>query len=109
MKGEPDRFLATVQVGVTVVSTLASVIGGVLAMELLKPFLAGVPHRGYQQLYSEPISVAIIVIIISFGLLVLGELVPKSLALSHSERIACFSAMPLDLLARISGYIRKDT
>ncbi len=106
MKGDPDRFLATVQVGVTVVSTLASVIGGVLAMEFLKPFFAGFPIEIVRQ-YSEPISVAMIVIIISFGLLVLGELVPKSLALSHAERIACLSAAPLELLAKVSGVFIK--
>ena len=103
MKGDPDRFLATVQVGVTVVGTLASVIGGVIAMELLKPFLSTVPI-GFIQHYSEVISVAVVVVIISFGLLVLGELVPKSLALSHAERIACFSAVPLELMAKLTSF-----
>ena len=102
MKGDPDRFLATVQVGVTVVGTLASVIGGVIAMELLKPFLASFPI-GFIQHYAEAISIAVVVVIISFGLLVLGELVPKSLALSHAERIACFSAIPLELMAKFTS------
>ena len=65
MKGEPDRFLATVQVGVTVVGTLASVIGGVLSMELLKPFFASIPIAFIQQ-YAEPISIAAVVVVISF-------------------------------------------
>jgi putative hemolysin len=102
MKGDPDRFLATVQVGVTVVGTLASVIGGVLAMELLKPILLNFPIEFIQH-YAEAISVGVVVIVISFGLLVIGELVPKSLALSHSERIACFSAMPLEIMAKFTS------
>jgi putative hemolysin len=102
MKDDPDRFLATVQVGVTVVTTLASVIGGVAAIEFIKPVISSIPIRGLQQI-SNLLAVGIVVVIISYVTLVIGELVPKSLALRFSEKIACFSARPLNLLARISG------
>ncbi len=103
MKDNPERFLATVQVGVTVVGTLASVIGGVAAVEFLKPIYSSVPI-GPVRSSAELLAVGTVVIIISYALLVLGELVPKSLALRYSEKIACFAARPLDFLSRVSGF-----
>ena len=102
MKDDPDRFLATVQVGVTVVTTLASVIGGVAAIEFIKPVISSIPIRPLQQI-SNLLAIGIVVVIISYATLVIGELVPKSLALRFSEKIACFSARPLNLLAKISS------
>lgn len=104
MKEEPDRFLATVQVGVTVVGTLASVIGGVTAVEFLKPVFLSIPV-GIIRNSAEFFAVGIVVIVISYATLVLGELVPKTLALRYSERIACFSARPINLLSKVSALI----
>ncbi len=104
MKEAPDRFLATVQVGVTVVGTLASVIGGVTAAESLKPVFLSMPV-GVIQDSAEFFAVGVVVIVISYATLVLGELVPKSLALRYSERIACFSARPINLLSKVSALV----
>lgn len=101
MKEDPDRFLATVQVGVTFVSTLASVLGGIIAAEHFKPLFLAIPYMSEQA--AELISVGIIVIIISYASLVVGELVPKSLALRYAERIACLSARPLNFLSRMTS------
>lgn len=106
MKENPERFLATVQVGVTVVSTLASVIGGVTAAEYLKPVLESVPFAPLQSA-AEFISVGIVVIAISYGTLIVGELVPKTLALRYSERIACLTARPLNLVAKLTSFFVK--
>jgi len=103
MKEEPDRFLATVQIGVTVVATLASVIGGVTASEFLKPVFLSIPFEPIQHI-SELLAVGTVVILISYCTLIVGELVPKSLALRYSERIACFTAKPIDLLSRLSHF-----
>src|SRR5574340_805905 len=103
MKEEPDRFLATVQIGVTVVATLASVIGGITALEFLKPVFLSIPFEPVQRI-SELLAVGTVVILISYGTLIIGELVPKSLALRYSERIACFTAKPIDLLSRLSHF-----
>jgi putative hemolysin len=102
MKNKPERFLATVQVGVTVIGTLASVLGGVIAIEFLKPLFSAIPIGSVQR-YSAFLAVTLVVAAISYVMLVLGELAPKSLALRYSERIACFSAKPLDLLSRVSS------
>ncbi len=99
LKDDPDRFLATVQIGVTLVSSLASAIGGAAAIGYLKPQIAALPFAAR---WSEAIALIIVVVPISYFSLVLGELVPKSLALRYSEQIACFVARPIELLARTS-------
>jgi putative hemolysin len=106
LKADPDRFLATVQIGVTVISTLASAIGGAAAAGYLKPKIAALPFP-FVARWAEAIALLIVVLPISYLSLVLGELVPKSLALRSSERIACFVARPIDFLARISAVFVK--
>lgn len=102
LKEDPGRFLATVQIGVTVVGSMASVIGGVATVTYLEPALA--------QMLPEPvaawtpvIALGITVTLISYFSLVLGELVPKSLGLRHSERLACLAARPILWLSRAAG------
>jgi putative hemolysin len=106
LKNDPDRFLATVQVGVTVVSSLASAIGGAAAIGFLKPRIEALPlplvHR-----WAEGIAILVVVLPISYLMLVLGELVPKSLALRFSERIACLVARPINFLARATSFLVK--
>lgn len=106
MKEKPENFLATVQIGVTVVSTLASVIGGVAAAQHLNPIFSSIPFGPVQSL-AEILSIGMVVAVIAYVSLVIGELAPKSIALRHSERIACFSARPLALLSRISFLVIK--
>ncbi|CAG0953740.1 partial hypothetical protein, partial [Gammaproteobacteria bacterium] len=109
MKEDPDKFLATVQVGVTVVSTLASVIGGIIASESIKPLIQSIPLLPVQDA-SEIIAIALVVAVISYVSLVLGELVPKTLAIRYAERIAVFSARPLDFTSRMSrAFVRLLT
>lgn len=109
LKDDPDRFLATVQVGITIIGSLASVIGGVTAAEQLKPLLASIPIEAVRKL-AEPIAVAMVVVVISYVTLVFGELIPKSLALRYSEELACVSARPLDFLSRAaSGFVKLLT
>jgi magnesium and cobalt exporter, CNNM family len=106
LKNDPDRFLATVQIGVTLVGTLASAIGGAAAIGYLEPTIAAsaIP---FVARWSEALALFIVVVPISYLSLVLGELVPKSLALKYSEQIACFVARPIDLLARATAVFVK--
>jgi putative hemolysin len=106
LKNDPDRFLATVQIGVTIVSSLASAIGGAAAISYLKPQIAALPLPLVAR-WAEAISLLIVVLPISYLSLVLGELVPKSLALRYSEQIACFVARPIEFLARVSSLFVK--
>ncbi|MEK7688799.1 MAG: hemolysin family protein [Deltaproteobacteria bacterium] len=109
LKSDPDRLLATVQIGITIIGSLASVIGGVAAIETLKPLLLSIPLWPFRE-FAEPISVGIVVIVISYVTLIFGELIPKSLALRYAEELACVSAGPVDFLSRISyGFVKLLT
>lgn len=106
LKEDPTRFLATVQVGVTVLGSMASVIGGAAAVQYLEPVL----QRLFPTLtirWTGAIAISITVALISYFMLVLGELAPKSLALRHSERLATFAARPIDRLSSIAAPLVK--
>lgn len=106
LQEDSDRFLATIQIGITVVSSLAAAIGGVAAIETLKPLVERIASLPLQRV-SEAIAVGLVVVVISYLSLIIGELVPKSLALRYPERIALWVARPIVLLSRFSsGLIR---
>lgn len=94
----PNRFLSTVQVGITVVGTLAGVYGGATIAKHLAEYLALVPALAP---HAEGIGLAVMVVSISYLSLILGELAPKRLALSNPERIAAAVARPLRLLSAL--------
>jgi magnesium and cobalt exporter, CNNM family len=104
LKDDSDRFLATVQIGITLVGSLASAVGGASAVEYLEPIFrrSGIP---FLQEWGGVLALGTVVMVISYLSLVLGELVPKSLALRHPERIACAVARPLDLFSRMFSII----
>ncbi|HEY7166633.1 MAG TPA: hemolysin family protein [Candidatus Binatia bacterium] len=104
LKADPDRFLATVQIGVTIVSSLASAIGGAAAIASLKPVIQSLPWPQVAS-WAEPIAIVVVVLPIAYLSLVLGELVPKSLALRFPERIATLVARPVDSLSRITAFL----
>ena len=106
LKEDADRFLATVQIGITLVGTLASVVGGASAVEHLTPIFqnSGIPLI---QEWGGTLALGTVVLVISYLSLVLGELVPKSLALRTPERVACIVARPLEWLSRLFALVVK--
>ncbi len=91
LRKEPERFFATVQIGITVVGATSAAIGGqTLVGELMSPLLALGLGR-----FAQDVSFVIVVGGISFLSLVLGELVPKSLGLRYAEGYALAVARPL--------------
>lgn len=100
LQEEPERFLSTVQIGVTLVSTLAAAIGGVIAVKYLMPILASIPVAFIQKA-AEPLALTLMVGGITYVTIVIGELVPKSLAIRHSEKIAFFTSAPVEVLSRL--------
>jgi putative hemolysin len=100
LQKDPHRLLAVVQIGMTVVGSTASAIGGVVAVEHLKPYLQSssieILRNG-----AEPIAVSIVVVILSYFLLILGELAPKTIGLQFADPVALHVARPLDIIARI--------
>jgi putative hemolysin len=97
---DPQRFLPTVQVGVTLVGILSGTFGGARIAGAVAPFIAHIPYLAQA---ATGIALALTVLGITFLTLVLGELVPKRLALRSPERIAARLAPSVALLARISA------
>lgn len=96
LRAQPERFLATVQIGITVVGAAAAAFGGSSIAGDLSPHLE--PMFGDA---AHEIAMVLVVAGIAFLSLVLGELVPKSLALRYATGYALFIARPLLWLARI--------
>ena len=99
LASDPNRFLPTVQVGITLVSTLAAVFAGGQLKGRLEEQVAQVPI-GFIAHNAEPIATGLLVLGITFLSLLLGELVPKRLALRHAEGLARFVAPVMNLLSR---------
>ena len=102
LQNDPHRFLATVQIGVTVVGSLASAVGGATAVEYFKPMLVSVPYPFIREA-AEPISIGIVVALVSYFSLILGELAPKTVGLQYADRMALIVAKPVNALATIGG------
>ena len=103
LQAEPDRLLATVQIGVTVMGALSSAIGGAAAVTTLEPVLADVPIPFIAK-GAGAISIGIVVLVISYLSLIIGELVPKSIALRNPEKVGLFVAGPITFISRISSF-----
>lgn len=95
----PNRFLPAVQTGITLVGLLAGAFGGATIAEEIADALEKTARFAP---YAEAIGVAIVVVILTFLSLVIGELVPKRIALAYPERIACWVARPVDWLSRLT-------
>ncbi|WP_432133813.1 hemolysin family protein [Streptomyces sp. bgisy154] len=90
---EPNRFLATIQIGITLAGFLASATA---AVSLAEPL---VPALGFAGRAAEPLAIALVTLTLTFVTLVVGELAPKRLAMQYAQRWALLAATPLDVLA----------
>jgi len=94
---EPERLLSTVQVGITLIGVLAGAFGGAsLAGYLAEPMKQVV----WLAPYADKLAFGVVVVVITYLSLIIGELVPKNLALRHPEAIACVMAGPLNQISR---------
>ena len=93
----PDNLLSTVQIGITGIAILTGVLGGDSIGEKIAAWLA----RNWPSLgeYAHPVGIGTAVILITAGSVIFGELIPKRLALTNPEGIACRVAIPLDALS----------
>jgi putative hemolysin len=99
LRQAPEQFLATVQIGVTVVGAYAAAFGGATIAARLTPAVAQIPGLAP---YAHDVALGVVVALVSFLSLVLGELVPKSLALRAPEPLALAVARPLRALATLA-------
>ncbi|WP_341530663.1 hemolysin family protein [Nostoc sp. UHCC 0302] len=96
----PNHFLSTVQVGISLIGILTGAFGGATIANRLAVYIKLVP---FLAAYSEPIAFGIVVLIITYLSLIVGELVPKRLALNNPERIAAVVAIPMRALAALAS------
>ncbi|MDO4709540.1 MAG: hemolysin family protein [Pseudomonadota bacterium] len=94
---QPDNLLSTVQVGITLIGILTGVFGGEAIGVLIAGWLEALWPAATQ--YTRPIGIGTAVTLITAGQVIFGELIPKRLAITNSERIASLVAIPLDVLA----------
>ncbi len=96
----PHDFLSTVQIGITMIGTLAGAFGGATIAEKLAAYLGRFPQAAE---YAESLSITVVVVAISYLSLILGELVPKSVALGNPEKIAGVLAPPMKWLSKLGS------
>lgn len=104
LKENPERFLATIQIAITAVGTLASAVGGAAAIEALTPWLASLELPGAKE-WAGPVALGIVILSITYVSLVVGELVPKAVALRKPERMACLVAPTILWLSGVSSVL----
>lgn len=100
LAGDPGRFLSTVQIGITLVGVLSGAFSGATLGLRLTSWLIG---YGLSEAVASAIGVGVVVTLITYASLIVGELVPKQIALRNPEAVAVKVAPAMTLLARISS------
>jgi putative hemolysin len=100
MADEPNRFLSTIQIGITLISVFTGAVGGATLADPLAEIIARTPVL---QLYSHALALVTVVLATTYFSLVIGELIPKRLGLNNPEQVAISLALPMRVLARITG------
>lgn len=98
----PNQFLALVQIGITLLIILSGVFGEATIARRLAPLFNRVP---WLEPYSEPLASVVAVLTTTYLSLIIGELVPKRLALNYPEKIAAIVAIPMRMLANVASPI----
>jgi putative hemolysin len=92
---DPNEFLSTVQIGISLIGVLTGAFGGVTLAKPLSKLISFIP-------YNEPISVIIVVVVTTYLTLVIGEIVPKVIALNNPEKVSLKVAKSMVILSKIS-------
>lgn len=99
LQKDPHRLLALVQIGVTIAGSAASTVGGIIAIEHLRPFYSRLPWPLIRNV-AEPLSAITIIAMVSYVSLIIGELVPKAIGLQYADIIALRVARPINFLSK---------
>ncbi len=94
----PGEFLSTIQIGITVIGVISGAFSG---QKFAEPLGKWLDNFYWTYGYGETVSFALIVLMVTYASLVIGELVPKRIALSNPEKIACISARTINILNKI--------
>lgn len=98
---KPEKFLAAIQVGITFIATLAGVFSGATLVRSVTPYIRDIPVPAISKA-AHPISIGIVVVVISILTVVIGELIPKYVALSNPEKIAMRVTRPISIFSRVT-------
>lgn len=96
----PDKFLSTVQIGITLIGIVAGAFGGASLSARLTPVFQGISVLSP---YAEEISFGIVILLITYFSLVIGELVPKNIALMAPEKIAVLMSRPMKFISKVTA------
>lgn len=102
MREKPENFLSLVQIGITIVGTLASAIAGVISLTYVEPLFRKLPYVGA---ISETLSLVFVVLILTYVILVAGELVPKHIGINYRERAALGLIPVFVFLSKALGFL----
>ncbi len=100
LQSRPSRLLSTVQIGITLIGLLTGVFSGDKISEDMEAILQQIPFLAK---YASTLSVAVVLTIVTFFSLVLGELVPKRIGLTYPETISRMMAFPMKVIATINA------
>lgn len=99
LAGDPDRFLSTVQIGITLIGILTGIYSGnKIAVDLTNLLISW----GVASSYAFGLAQGIIVVIVTYLTIIFGELVPKRIGMSMAERMAKLVARPMNVLAKVA-------
>jgi magnesium and cobalt exporter, CNNM family len=99
LANNPTRFLSTVQIGITLIGIVAGAVGGAMVSGHVAVWLI---EAGVEQRFAEPLSIGGVVVVLTFLSLVVGELVPKRIALINADGIASAVAPTIVVLSRVA-------
>lgn len=100
LAADPGRFLSTVQIGITLIGVIAGAFSGAtLAGRLVAWFM----EKGMTEQVAEPLAYGLVVTLITYLSLIVGELVPKQIALHNPEKVACLVAPAMTVLSRVAS------
>ncbi len=100
LAGDPGRFLSTVQIGITLVGVLSGAFSGATLGARLSLFLQS---EGFSVSVSDALGVGTVVMLITYLSLIVGELVPKQVALRNAEGVAARVAIPMSILSKVAA------
>ena len=100
LASNPGRFLSTVQIGITLIGILAGAFSGATLGGRVSGWLLTL---GLSKAVADPLGFGLVISLITYLSLIIGELVPKQIALRNPERIACLVAPAMTILAKISA------
>jgi putative hemolysin len=106
MREAPERFLTTTQIVTTFVSMFAAVLAGAMAVQKVAPRLAAWWPLWPYAAWVDPLLLGLVVGVLTYTVLIIGQMVPQAMALYYPERLLCWVARPLSALTRWCGVVR---